>query len=130
MLLAELKTQSEKENFINLAYLVAKADGSLGYYEQELIKLFLAEMDMTMEQVSSQPIAVNGLNSIYAEPAAREIVFANLLSLAFADGYDNEAKQCVIDVIQQGLGITAAAARKCETEMKIVAGSYVPQYCD
>ena len=130
MLLTDLKTQPEKDAFVNLAFLVAKSDGCLGYAERELINLYLEEMEMDQNQVSLQPIALNLLCSKFSDRRSKQIVFSNLLSLAFADGYDDEGKKCVLDLIQEELAVSSTEAKNYTRELKMINGSYYPSYLD
>lgn len=130
MLLTELKTQPEKDAFVNLAFLVAKSDGCLGYAESELINLYLEEMEMNQNQICLQPKSLNHLCSNFSDRRSKQIVFSNLLSLAFADGYDNEGKKCILDLIQDNLAVSSAEAKNYTDELKMVNGCYYPNYRD
>ena len=130
MLLADLKTQTEKDAFVNLAYLVAKSDGSLGGAERDLINMYEEEMGSNPNQVSLHPIDLNQLCKSFADQRSKEIVYANLLSLAFVDGYDNEEKKCILDLIKDNLTVSSWDAKKYEDELKVVNGCYYPSYMD
>lgn len=130
MLLADLKTQAAKDSFVNLAFLVAKADGNLGYAERELINLYLEELEMRQNQVDLHPIALSQLCDHFPSQHAKQVVYANLLSLAMVDGLDSEGKRSILDIIQENLAITATDARKYEDELKLIHGSYIPNYID
>jgi len=130
MLLTDLKTQHEKDAFVNLAFLVAKSDGCLGYTELELINLYLEEMVMNPIQVSLQPISLDQLCNNFSDRRTRQIVFSNLLSLAFVDGYDNESKKCILDLIQDKLTVSSTEAKNYTDELKMINGCYYPNYKD
>ncbi len=130
MLLTDLKTQHEKDAFVNLAFLVAKSDGCLGYTERELINLYLEEMAINPIQVSLQPISLDQLCNNFSDRRTRQIVFSNLLSLAFVDGYDNEGKKCILDLIQDKLTVSSTEAKNYTDELKMINGCYYPNYKD
>ena len=130
MLLADLKKQEEKESFVNLAYLVAKSDGCLGYAELQLINLYLEEMGLEQDQVSLQPISLKHLCGNFPDQRSKQIVYANLLSLASIDGLDNEGKKSILDLIQENLTLSPTEAQYYQDELKVINGSYVPSYVD
>lgn len=130
MLLAELKTQDEKAAFMGLAYLVAKADGSLGYAEKALIDLYLAELAAKPEEFPLRPAPLVKLCGCFSGRHVKGVVFANLLQLAFVDGYDNEAKRSILAVLQDELAVGAEERERWEDGFRVLQGSFFPQYND
>lgn len=130
VLLADLKTNIEREAFASLAYSVANADGSLDYAEITLIKLYLEEMGMDYSGYQSQREPLINLCHVFSDRNAKRNVFINLLSLAFVDGYNNLEQRQILEVIQRELDINSMEVQRYEDEMKIIKGSYFPHYFD
>ena len=129
-MLLENLDQKEKQAFVNLAYLVAMTDGYLSYDEKTLINLYLKEMDLdeTSCQLPPQPLAA--LCNRFSNQYVKKIAYLNLLSLSFADEYDNREKKCLLEIIQHEWGIKDKDAAREETGLRIVKGMYVPCYSD
>lgn len=124
MLLASLKTENEKVAFVNLAYSLAKADGSLDYTERALINIYLDEMGIERSgyQVRREPLS--DLCHVFSDQYSKKIVFANLLSLACLEGYNSQEQRHILEIIQNELAISSVEAKRYEDEIKIVKGSY------
>ena len=103
MFLSDLATTSEKEAFISLAYLVAKADGSLGYSERTLIDLYMEDLKMDPANHCILELPLSTLCHRFSDTRTKQIVYANLLSLAHIENYDVKAKQYIIEYIQNEL---------------------------
>lgn len=129
MLLANFKSQTEKEAFINLAYLVAKVDGSLGYSKKTLIDLFVEEMGAGANY-QLQRFPLNNFCRCFSTELSRQIAFANLITLAYVDGYANESASYILEVIQRELAIISDIANRYKNEMKIIQGRYLPDFLD
>lgn len=103
MFLTDLATTSEKEAFISLAYLVAKADGSVGYSEKALIDLYMEELNMDPANHHILELPLSTLCHRFSDTRTKQVVYANLLSLAHIDDYKAKAKQYIIEFIQNEL---------------------------
>jgi hypothetical protein len=130
MLLTDLRTKIEQEAFLRLAYLVAKADGSLDYAETILIGMYREEMGLESAPSLSPQLSVNDLCHIFTDAHSKNIVFLNLFSLAQADGYNNLAQKCVMETIRQELTVSIADAKRLEGEINILTAPYFPNYID
>ncbi|MGO4542788.1 TerB family tellurite resistance protein, partial [Paenibacillus sp. 2TAB19] len=97
-----MQTKEHKEAFLELAHVVANADGFVNRREKEYLRTYLGEMDMQpnkLQSIKARPLAdiIGGLND---EPI-KNIFFAEILLLIFADGdYNDEEKQIVRDMQQ------------------------------
>ena len=129
-MLLENLDPTEKEVFVNLAYLVAMTDGYLSYDEKTLINLYLKEMnlDETTCKLPSQPLA--SLCQLFSNHYVKKIAYLNLLLLSFADEYDNREKKCLLEIIQHEWSIKDAEASREETGLRIIKGVYMPCYSD
>ncbi|WP_337101307.1 tellurite resistance TerB family protein [Paenibacillus sp. YIM B09110] len=102
MFLHFLQTNEHKEAFLELAHVVANADGFVNRREKEYLRTYLGEMDMhsnKLQSIKARPLAdiIGGLKD---EPI-KNIFFAEILLLIFADGdYNDEEKQIVRDMQQ------------------------------
>jgi hypothetical protein len=130
MLLADLRTKKEQEAFLSLAYLVAKADGSVDYAETVLIGMYKEEMGLKNVLSLSPQLSVSDLCRVFTDAHSKNIVFLNLFSLAQADRYNNLAQNCVLETIRQELTVSIAEAKRLESEMNILKAPYFPNYMD
>lgn len=130
MYLANLKTHEEKEAFLNLAFMIANADGSLDFDERVLINLFQDEMNLEHGSCAFQRQPMSQLCRTFSDPQSRRLAFGNLMTLAYVDDYDSEGKKSLLDLIQQELSILPGEAKKLESELKVLKGSYLPCYGD
>lgn len=103
MFLTNLATTSEKEAFVSLAYLVAKADGSLDGSEKALIDSYMEELEMDPENYHILELPLSALCHRFSDTRTKQLVYANLLSLAHKDDVRAKAKQYMIEFIQHEL---------------------------
>lgn len=103
MFLTDLATTSEKEAFISLAYLVAKADGSLGSSEKALIDSYMEELKLDPANCQMLELPLSALCHRFSDTRTKQVVYTNLLSLAHIDDVRAKAKQYIIEFIQQEL---------------------------
>ncbi|MDQ0057911.1 tellurite resistance TerB family protein [Paenibacillus harenae] len=100
MFLHFLQTQEHKEAFLELAHVVANADGFVNRREKEYLRTYLSEMDMQpykLQTIKARPLA-DIIGDLKDEPT-KNIFFAEILLLIFADGdYNDEEKQIVRDM--------------------------------
>lgn len=103
MFRTDIATTSEKEAFISLAYLVAKADGSLSNAEKELIDLYMKDLEMDAANPAIAELPLYTLCHRFSDTCTKQVVFANLLSLAHIDDARVKAKQYIMEFIQNEL---------------------------
>lgn len=129
MLLAELKTKTEQDAFVNLAYVLASADGNLGYAEQTLINMYTEEMGIDSVHQLNRESLFDACH-VFTEEYIKKIVLINLISLAFVDGYNNYKQKNILDVIRRELSLSSTEVRRYEEEMNILKAPYFPNYMD
>jgi tellurite resistance protein len=97
-----LQTKEHKEAFLELAYVVAKADGFVNRKESGYLRSYMDEMDM--QQSDHTFTSRRDLSAIIGnlkDEQVKNIFFAEILLLIFADGdYNDEEKQIVRDLKQ------------------------------
>lgn len=130
MFLTDLQTQNEKEAFLSLAYLIARADGNIGYSEHSLLDLYYEELGLKKTDLSVGKKPLINLCRTFSDRQTRQIVYTNLLPIAFVDGYENEGLRALMEVIQNELSITPQDARRYADEIRVLQGRYFPDYAD
>ena len=127
MLLDHLKSEQEKQSFANLAYLVARADGSISLEDMSMFKIFNREMAIpTAKVVGMESIAE--LCAKFTEPLTKEIIFTNLLSLAYTEKYTNSEQKQTLDKIRDALNISIDDASRQRDWIKMIKGSFLPEW--
>ncbi|WP_409340722.1 TerB family tellurite resistance protein [Paenibacillus sp. MBLB4367] len=102
MFLHFLQTKEHKEAFLELAHLVAEADGFVNRKERGYLQTYMDEMNMQQPEREFAPERrladiVGGLK----DEQVKNIFFAEILLLIFADGdYNDEEKQIIKDIKQ------------------------------
>lgn len=129
MLLAELKTRSEQDAFLSLAYAVALADGCLGYAERSLISMYQEEMGVDSKHHLQQAAFIDACH-VFTEQYIKKIVLINLFYLAYTDGYNSSKQKSILDAIRSELSINSAEVTQYEAEMSILKAPYFPNYLD
>jgi len=98
-----LQSTEHKEAFLELAHVVAQADGFINRKEQGFIKSFMAEMNM--QESAYTPSEVRELSEIIGkvnDEQVKNIFFAEILLLIFADGdYNDDEKQMAKSIAEQ-----------------------------
>ncbi|UVI27934.1 TerB family tellurite resistance protein [Paenibacillus spongiae] len=101
MFLHFLQAKEDKEAFLELAHVVAKADGFVSNKEQGYLRSFMAEMNLRESDYIGFSKA-RDLPEIIADlkvEQVKNIFFVEILLLIFADGdYNEEEKQIVMDL--------------------------------
>lgn len=130
MLLANLETDKEKEAFLNLASLLTKASGCIGYSEKRLLNLYLKEIGVTIQEYQPKPGSIAEFCHAFSSPSSQNTVFMNLYALARAEGCENPEQLTTLAQIQHELGISTETAEQCQTWLDIVKGNRSPAYID
>lgn len=107
MFLHFLQETEHKLAFLELAHLVANADGFVNRKEQGYIRSYMDEMDISREGVDfPAPRELADIIGGIKDEQVKNIFFAEILLLIFADGdYNDDEKQLVQDM-KQLLGFT------------------------
>ncbi|MGF7034223.1 DnaJ-domain-containing protein 1 [Paenibacillus mucilaginosus] len=102
MFLHFLQTKEQKETFLELAHLVAGADGFVNRNEREFLRSYMAEMDMKEGEFT--PSGSRELRELLAgvtDPQVKNIFFAEMLLLVFTDGDYNDEEQGIVREMQR-----------------------------
>ena len=129
MLLDYLKSEQEKRSFAGLAYLVAKADGSISLSDISLFKMFDFELELPNGTDKIKDKSIAELCSTFKEPLTREIIFTNLLSLAYAEKYPSTEQNSALEQVREGLCISRDEGNRQRDWMKMIQGSFFPEWC-
>lgn len=102
-----LQTKAHKVAFLELAHLVASADGFVNRKEQGYIRSYMEEMNIeqTDLQLSGDKDLAEILENIKDEQV-KNIFFAEILLLIFADGDFNDDEKQIEKEIQQLFGFS------------------------
>ena len=95
-----LQETEHKLAFLELAHLVANADGFVNRKEQGYLRSYMDEMDIPREAVDiPAPRELAAIIGGIKDEQVRNIFFAEMLLLIFADGdYNDDEKQLVQDM--------------------------------
>ncbi|MBD2869957.1 TerB family tellurite resistance protein [Paenibacillus arenilitoris] len=103
MFLHFLQTKEDKLAFLELAHVVANADGFVNRKERQYLKSYMDEMGIEQSEISLSadrklPDIIGGLR----DEQVKNIFFAEILLLIFADGdYNDEEKQIAGELKRQ-----------------------------
>jgi len=128
MLLDQLKNSGEKKSFMQLAYWVAAADGSLGLPEIKMLDIFSKEMGVAGQRLSGDKPSLPLVCSVFSDELSRKIAFSNLTALCYSEDFENDGQTHALKKIQEALNISQENAKEYRDWMKIVKGSYFPKY--
>lgn len=100
MFLHFLQTKEHKEAFLELAYVVAKADGFVNRKESGYLRSYMDEMDMQQSDYTfTSERELSAIIGGIKDEQVKNIFFAEILLLIFADGdYNDEEKQIARDL--------------------------------
>lgn len=100
MFLHFLQTKEHKEAFLELAYVVAKADGFVNRKESGYLRSYMDEMDMQQSDYTfPSERELSAIIGDLKDEQVKNIFFAEILLLIFADGdYNDEEKQIARDL--------------------------------
>lgn len=129
MLLDRLKTEQEKQAFVELAYRVAKADGCVSLTDMTLIDLFGQELQQPECPQADSARSVSELCEIFTEPLSREIIYSNLLSMVYAEPYPDSWQKQVLEQIRKAMGVSQEEESRQRNWIKLIKGTYFPTYC-
>lgn len=105
MFLHFLQTKEQKEAFLELAHVVAGADGFVSRREQDYLRTYLGEMDMhqsKLHAIKSRPLS--DIIGNLKDEHIKNIFFAEILLLIFADGDYNDDEKQIVKQLQQLFG--------------------------
>ena len=127
MFLDMLKNSNEKESFMDLAYWVATADGSLGLPEIKMLDIFSQETGVENWRRRGESMGVPQACTAFSDELSRKIVYSNLLALGCTEEFENSSQVRAIDRVRSELSINPAVAQSYRQWMNIVKGECLPQ---
>ena len=127
MFLDMLKNSNEKESFMDLAYWVATADGSLGLPEIKMLDIFSQETGVENWRRRDESMGVPQACTAFSDELSRKIVYSNLLALGCTEEFENSSQVRAIDRVRSELSINPAVAQSYRQWMNIVKGDSLPQ---
>lgn len=100
MFLHFLQAKEHKEAFLELAHVVAQADGFVSGKERGYLQTFMDEMNMHQEMDAfSEPRKLSDIIGNLKDDQIKGIFFMEILLLMYVDGdYNDEEKQIVKDL--------------------------------
>ncbi|WP_028610806.1 hypothetical protein [Paenibacillus harenae] len=103
MFLHFLQSKEHKLAFLELAHVVARADGFVNRKEEQYLKSFMDEMGMTQSEIAlSADRQLSDIIGGLKDEQVKNIFFAEILLLIFADGdYNDEEKQIARELKRQ-----------------------------
>lgn len=107
MFLHFLQTKEHKEAFLELAYVVAQADGFINKKEHSILRTYRCEMEMEQSEQefqSNRKLAdiIGGLK----DEQVKSIFLAEILLLIFADGDYNDDEKAITNELKQLFGFS------------------------
>nr|WP_317618287.1 TerB family tellurite resistance protein [Paenibacillus sp. PL91] len=97
-----LQSKEHKESFLELAHLVANADGFVHKKERGYLQSFMEEMDIQQTDIQfSNEKQLSDIIGGLKDEHVKKIFFAEILLLIFADGdYNDDEKKITHDMKQ------------------------------
>ena len=127
MFLDMLKSADEKESFMDLAYWVATADGSLGLPEIKMLDMFSQETGIANWRQRSECNCVPQVCTVFADDLSRKIAYSNLLAIGCVEEYENSSQARAIDQVRAEFSISPTVAQSYRQWMGIVKGDCMPR---
>jgi tellurite resistance protein len=97
---------SEKKVFLELAHLVAGANGIISEQEKQMIQVYNREMsiEIQLEDISARPLAE--IAGELRSDLSRKASFVEVIAIAFADGVYDEEEKHLIREIREAFGFS------------------------
>lgn len=127
MFLDMLKSADEKESFMDLAYWVATADGSLGLPEIKMLDMFSQETGIENWRQRSECNCVPQACTVFADDFSRKIAYSNLLAIGCVEEFENSSQSRAIDQVRAEFSISQELEQSFRQWMGIVKGSCWPR---
>lgn len=105
MFLAELSIL-EKKAFLELAHLIANANGDFDEREKALIDEFEKELGIGLEVEDIEGLPLEQVVQVFESETSKRIAFIEGIAVAFADGIYHEEQQTMIKEIRDAFGFS------------------------
>ncbi|WP_139998873.1 TerB family tellurite resistance protein [Paenibacillus paridis] len=107
MFLHFLQTKEHKEAFLELAHLVASADGFVHKKERDYLQSFMEEMEIKHTDISfSKEKQLGDIIGGLKDEHIKNIFFAEILLLIYADGDFNDDEKKITNEMKQVFGFS------------------------
>ena len=127
MFLDMLKSADEKEAFMDLAYWVATADGSLGLPEIKMLDIFSQETGIgNWRRLQEKPNVVKEC-TVFDDDLSRKIAYSNLLAIGCVDEFENGQQTQAIEKVREAFSLSPTLAQNYRQWVDIVKGSCLPR---
>ena len=127
MFLDMLKSADEKESFMDLAYWVATADGSLGLPEIKILDMFSQETGIANWRQRSECDCVSEVCTTFVDDLSRKIAYSNLLAIGCVDEFENGQQRQAIEKVREAFSLSPSLAQNYRQWVDIVKGSCLPR---
>jgi tellurite resistance protein len=98
-------TEKEQVAFIELAHLVAVADGIMSEQEQELIQLYKQEAALS-DDYQIQDLPLEEILKAFESETSKNIALLEVLAVIFSDGTYSDDERQIVKLIKQSFGFT------------------------
>jgi tellurite resistance protein len=98
-------TEKEQVAFIELAHLVAVADGIMSEQEQELIQLYKQEAALS-DGYQIQDLPLEEILKAFESETSKNIALLEVLAVIFSDGTYSFDERQIVKLIKQSFGFT------------------------
>lgn len=103
----------EKQAFLELAYIAARADRILALEEYELWRAFRFELDLPDERYSVRELAVAEAAACFKSDRSKRIALLELVRLVMADGVEAPAENAFIQELAGLFGLDETFVAAC-----------------
>jgi tellurite resistance protein len=104
MFLSEL-TPNERRGFLELAHLVAHADGDLAFAEAQMLLQYRIELDLYEEDYAIQGVPVVEAAAHFESDASKRAALMELMMVVMADGVAHPQEHELLREIEAALGV-------------------------
>jgi tellurite resistance protein len=105
MFLQVLKNQ-EKEAFLELAHLVANANGVVDEREKKVIEQYDIEMGLNVKVEELQELTLDQIVEAFTNEESKKVAFLEAIALAFADQIYHEEQKKMINELREAFGFS------------------------
>jgi hypothetical protein len=115
-------TDQEKQAFLELAYLAARADRILALEEFELWRMFRWELGLPDEAYSVRELSLQDAAACFGSDRSRRIALLELVGMIMADGVAVPSENVFLNDLAQAFGLDQAYVQTCFDWVKRHAG--------
>jgi hypothetical protein len=105
----------EQLSFIQLADVIARANGIVDEAEKQMLESYKQEMDISADINSIPAHSLPDIVNAFCDKKSKRIVFLEALAIAFADGVYVDEEKGIIKDLQTSLGISDEEYEDCKS---------------